>query len=94
MARKATWQRHADPRSAYVARYILYIYIIHIIYRDIQPSVARKGIQISLSVGHYKPDGFTYFFPCGTKSHTVSYVAGHVERGETSDRQDSRRSVR
>ena len=32
MARKATWQRHADPRSAYVARYhrldIIYIFYI------------------------------------------------------------------
>ena len=28
VARKATWQRHADPRSAYVAHYTYSIYFI------------------------------------------------------------------
>ena len=31
VARKARWQRHADPRIAYVARYISYIiYLLYI----------------------------------------------------------------
>ena len=30
VARKATWQSHADPRSAYVAHYIYYIYLFSI----------------------------------------------------------------
>ena len=30
VARRATWQRHAGPRSAHVAReYIIYIYRLH-----------------------------------------------------------------
>ena len=43
VALKATWQRHAGPRSAYAAytySYYLYIYIM-----GIQPSVYRKGFQ-------------------------------------------------
>ena len=31
VARKATWQRHADPRSAYVARIYIVLFILYLI---------------------------------------------------------------
>ena len=31
VARKATWQRHADPRSAYVARIYTVLFILYLI---------------------------------------------------------------
>ena len=42
VARKATWQRHADPRSAYVARYT-YIYLFNLYNKVLQPSLYGKG---------------------------------------------------
>ena len=61
MARKATWQRHTGPRSAYAA--YTYTYILHIIYsKGIQPSVYRKGIQHTNPSGVINPTCFTNFF--------------------------------
>ena len=42
VARKATWQRHADPRSAYMAHDIYFIYII-VNVKGLQPFVYGKG---------------------------------------------------
>ena len=50
MACKATWQRHADPRNAYVVRYI-YIYslfIITISIKGLQPSLYGKGSAFNI----------------------------------------------
>ena len=46
VARKATWQRHVDPRNAYVAR-IYYIIFIITIYskRVLQPRLDGEGIN-------------------------------------------------
>ena len=87
MSRKATWQRHADPRSAYVARYIhISIYLFIVYKRGFQPFLNGRGIRTTISVGRYKPDGFHLPFPCETKvPHTV-LTAGHVEREEPLDR--------
>ena len=57
VARKATWQRHADPRSAYMARIyiILYLYT-YIKWVFVLPYMGRV-IPLE-TVGYYKPDGF------------------------------------
>ena len=46
VARKATWQCHADPRSAYVARNIFIVYYYYIYKKmGLQPSLDGKGIN-------------------------------------------------
>ena len=46
VARKATWQRHVDPRSAPTWReYILYIIIITYSKRGLQPRLEGEGIN-------------------------------------------------
>ena len=54
MARKATWQRHADPHSAYVAHDIYFIYIIVNI-KGLQPSLYGKGYYLYESSGVINP---------------------------------------
>ena len=64
MARKATWQRHADPRSAPTWRGILFIYYIHIYkWVFVLPYMGRV-IPIE-TVGYYIPDSFIYFSRVG-----------------------------
>ena len=46
VARKATWQRHADPRSAYVARYT-YRYLFTIYNKVLCPSLYGKGHNLT-----------------------------------------------
>ena len=45
VARKAMWQRHADPRSAYMAHFIFIVFILllYIYKMGLQPSLAGKG---------------------------------------------------
>ena len=57
VSRKATWQRHVDPRSARTWReYILYIILIYIKWFFVLPYMGRV-IPLE-TVGYYKPDGF------------------------------------
>ena len=64
MALRAAWQCHAGPRGAYAA--YTYIYNLPMIYsKGIQPSVYRKGIQLSNPLGLINPTCFTNFFPVG-----------------------------
>ena len=69
VSRKAMWQRHADPRSAYVA-HSLYIYL-HYIIRGIQPPVYQEGIQPLTPSGLINPTYSTNVFRVGLKSHTL-----------------------
>ena len=46
MARKATWQSHADPRSAPTWRGYIYIYILYLLYkykRGLWPALYGEG---------------------------------------------------
>ena len=64
VARKATWQSHADPRSTYVARIIYFIYITYSI-RGFQPPVYREGIRPLIPSGFINPTDRTNFFRVG-----------------------------
>ena len=84
MARKATWQRHADPRSAYVARNILivYYYYIYISKRVLCPSLYGKGHTLR-NRRVLLTRRFPKYFPCGTKFCvllTVQATWRNVER--------------
>ena len=77
VARKATWQRHADPaqrlRGA-IYTYI-FIYLLSINKFFVLPYMGRV---ISLeTVGSYKPDGFQNVFRVGLSS-TYAFDAGDV----------------
>ena len=76
VARKATWQSHADPLSAYVARIIYFIYITFSI-RGFWPPVYREGIRPLIPSGLINPTDRTNFFRVG-QSHTFSFDAGDV----------------
>ena len=56
VARKATWQSHADPRSAPTWRYIYIIILSYIIEVFVLPYMGR--VIPVVTVGSYKPDGF------------------------------------
>ena len=87
MARKATWQRHADQRSAYVARYIYIIILLYIIEVFVLPYMGRV-IRL-VTVGSYKPDGFRHHFCVGLISTLLLPISGDVGRGGASDRDRS-----
>ena len=70
VARKATWQRHVDPRSAptwreYILYYIILIYIKGVF---VLPYMGRV-IPLE-TVGLFKPDGFSNIFRVGL-THTL-----------------------
>ena len=70
VAHKATWQRHAGPRGAYVA--YTYIYLFHIVnIMGISAFCIAEGYSTHLIIGSYKPDDSVYFFPCGTNPQDV-----------------------
>ena len=72
VARKATWQSHADPRSAPTWRYMYIIILSYIIEVFVLPYMGR--VIPVVTVGSYKPEGFrnnfrvglisTLFLPC------------------------------
>ena len=73
VARKATWQRHVDPRSAptwreYILYYIILIYIKGVF---VLPYMGR-AIPLE-TVGLFKPDSFSNIFPCGTNPHLLTF---------------------
>ena len=76
VARKATWQRHVDPRSAPTwHEYILYSIIL----------IYINGSYPYKTVGLFKPDGFIIIFRVGLKIF-LTYLAGDVARRRASDR--------
>ena len=80
VARKATWQRHADPRSAYVAHYTYYIHILHIdSIRGIQPPVYREGIRPFKSSGLINPTIFLFYFRVGLIHTSITQVTWRDE---------------
>ena len=72
MARKATWQRHADPRSAPRGAFIYIIYIL------------TYSINGSLS-GLINPTILFLFLRVGLIPHST-YLAGDVARRQALDR--------
>ena len=64
VARKATWQSHADLCSAYVVRIIYFIYITYNI-RGFRPPVYREGIRPLIPSGLINPTDRTNFFRVG-----------------------------
>ena len=69
VARKATWQSHAGPRSAYMA--YTYIFIYYHKYNGFSAFLIGEGYSTHIIVGPYKPDDLFYPFPCGTNPHDV-----------------------
>ena len=56
VALRATWQRHADPRSAYVAQDIYFIFIYYRKYKWSSAFPIWEGLLTLQIVGSYKPD--------------------------------------
>ena len=49
------------------------------------PFIGRELLPLRI-VAPYKLNSLPYFFPCGTKFHTIFINAGHVANGEALDR--------
>ena len=78
VALKATWHYHPGPRGVHIYIYI-YIFISHRLYKRYSAFRISEGYSPLRTGAVYKPVDFLQFFPCGTKSHTVMLIAGHVE---------------
>ena len=87
VALRATWQRHAGPRSGYAV--YIYIYVLHILY------IGRVFKPLN-PLGVINPMGFTNLFRVGLKSDIIISISGYVADGGALDqnRDEDRTSMR
>ena len=89
VARKATWQRHVDPRCAptwreYILYYIILIYIKGVF---VLPYMGRV-IPLE-TVGLFKPDGFSNIFRVGLTHTYLPFRWRGTTRSERSRSEDA-----